>query len=242
MQAPDLVNPTGTITAPLSGEAVTTTNAFTVTGTANDADSGIDEVRVRIQRRDITPFQYWNGTSYQTGSTFLQATINPDGTWQLPGVDLTTPGTYRVTLQITDNAGNLAQPWTLPGHTFTTEAPVTDVVNPTGTITAPLSGEAVTTTNAFTVTGTANDADSGIDEVRVRIQRRDITPFQYWNGTSYQTGSTFLQATINPDGTWQLPGVDLTTPGTYRVTLQITDNAGNLAQPWTLPGHTFTVS
>ena len=115
-------------------------------------------------------------------------------------------------------------------------------MNPTGTITAPLSGETVPTTSAFTVTGTAEDTESGLDEVRVRIQHRDVTPRTYWNGTSYQTSSTYNTATLNPDGTWQLPGVDLTTPGTYRVTLRITDNAGNLAQPWTLPGHTFTVS
>ena len=66
-----------------------------VTGTAFDADSGVNRVRVRVQRLGLSPNLYWNGSAWTPTSAYPDADLNNTATaWTLPGVDLTNTGNY----------------------------------------------------------------------------------------------------------------------------------------------------
>ena len=116
-----------------------------------------------------------------------------------------------------------------------------DTTDPTGEATNPADGSTISPDNDFTISGEAIDS-SGIASVIIRVERRDVSPIEYWNGTIWQTSSIFLDATnIASNGDWDLEGVDLSEPGSYRVRLSITDNVGNTAASNQNPRTNFTV-
>ena len=104
LEAPDVTDPFADVTTPADGTTITS-GITDIQGTATDDLSGIDRVRVRIQQLG-TP-NYWDGTAFTPGSIYHDATINANGTWTYPGVNLTT-GEYRIRLLSHDNAGNIA--------------------------------------------------------------------------------------------------------------------------------------
>ena len=235
----DTTDPTGEATNPADGSTISPDNDFTISGEAIDS-SGIASVIIRVERRDVSPIEYWNGTIWQTESIFLDATnIDSNGDWDLEGVDLSEPGSYRVRLSITDNAGNTAASNQNPRTNF--EVVSSDNTDPTGEATNPADDSTISPDNDFTISGEAIDP-SGIASVIVRVERRDVSPIEYWNGTIWQTSSIFLDATnIASNGDWDLEGVDLSEPGSYRVRLSITDNVGNTAASNQNPRTNFTV-
>ena len=83
---------------------------MTVSGTSFDADSGVDLVGVQIQRRDVSPIQYWDGQVWTAANpAIVAASVSANGSsWNLPNVDLTNAGSYRIRLRVQDNAGNLS--------------------------------------------------------------------------------------------------------------------------------------
>ena len=119
---------------------------------------------------------------------------------------------------------------------------VADVVDPVGVVAVPGPGVVVEGDGSFTVSGSAFDAESGVVEVQVRVQRRDVSPVEYWSGFGFAAGSRFVSVVPDAAGDWSLDGVDLSTPGEYRVTVRVVDGAGNLSQWWENTGASFTVA
>ena len=234
VNSPDNTDPSAAITSPGVSSTIAPANR-NVTGTSFDADSGVDNVRVQIQRLDTSPRQYWNGSVWTTAAGFVDASVSANGsTWSLANVDLTNPGSYRVRLRAEDNASNL---FTGPFTRFTVAA--ADSTNPGAVITSPAVASTIAPANT-NVTGTSFDADSGVDSVRVQIQRLDTSPRQYWNGSAWTNAAGFVDASVSANGsTWSLANVDLTNPGSYRVRLRAEDNASNL---FTGPFTRFTVA
>ena len=241
----DNTDPTGEATNPADDSTITPEDNFTISGEAIDP-SGIASVIIRVERRDVSPIEYWNGTTWQTESVFLDATnIDPDGDWDLEGVDLGEPGSYRVRLNITDNIGNTASSNQNPRTDFevaSDETTESDTTDPTGEATNPADDSTITPDDNFTISGEAIDS-SGIASVIIRIERRDVSPIEYWNGTSWQTESIFLDASnIDTNGNWDLEGVDLGVPGSYRVRMNISDTVGNTATSNQNPRTDFEVA
>ncbi len=64
--------PTVTVVNPANGSNVGGPGPYSVTGTASDSDGSVTQVRLQIQRQDNS--QYWNGSGWQAGSTWLTPT------------------------------------------------------------------------------------------------------------------------------------------------------------------------
>ena len=235
----DTTLPTAQATSPSDGGSILP-GISSVSGTAFDADSGIDRVRVRVQQLDVSPTLYWNGSAWTPSSAFLEATLSNNNTaWTLANVDLNNTGDYRITLLAYDNAGNLARGVDNPRNDFSVA--VADTTLPTAQATSPSDGGSISPATT-SVSGTAFDADSGIDRVRVRVQQLDVSPTLYWNGSAWTPSSAFLEATLsNNNAAWTLANVDLNNTGDYRITLLAYDNAGNLARGVDNPRTDFSV-
>ena len=221
----DSINPTVTITFPLDNNNIPV-QVTNIEGSAADNASGINQVLLRIQNRTTTPFTYWNGTTYQTSAIWTAASLNANGDWIVPNVDFTTIGSYRILLRAYDNAGNHANWPENPRSDFVTIPP--DTTNPSVTINTPSDGSIIVA-QITDVEGLATDDSSGIDSVLARIQNRSTTPWSYWNGTAYQSNAVWIDTNLEPDGNWNIPSVDFTAIGQYRILLRAYDKAGNHA-------------
>jgi len=119
---------------------------------------------------------------------------------------------------------------------------IADSALPTAQATNP-ADNSTQTPGTLDITGTAFDADSGVNRVRVRVQRLDLSPKLYWNGTAWTPTSTYPDADLNDtDTTWTLPSVDLTNTGNYRIHYIVNDNAGNIARVADNPASNFSVN
>ena len=156
----------------------------------------------------------------------------PDGDG--PSLELTDPSL--------DNADFMNWEVSLLGGSPGASNAVADVVDPVGVVAVPGPGVVVEGDGSFTVSGSAFDAESGVVEVQVRVQRRDVSPVEYWSGFGFAAGSRFVSVVPDAAGDWSLDGVDLSTPGEYRVTVRVVDGAGNLSQWWENTGASFTVA
>ncbi|MBU5388995.1 Ig-like domain-containing protein, partial [Citrobacter cronae] len=169
------------------------TNDTTPAFTLGSIDADVTKVQVII-----------NGTAYPATLT--------DGTWTFTAPELA-DGDYSVTVQVTDDAGNV-QTSTALAITVDTRvaAPVIALSDDTGT---PGDNQTNDTTPGFAIT-TENDAVS----VMVSID-----------------GGTPVAATKDADGQWHIDSTALA-DGDHSIVAIVTDLAGNTADSATL---TFTV-
>ena len=239
-ESTDTTKPTADITSPTDGSSFSPT-IVSVTGTASDADSGVNRVLVRVQRLDVSPRLYWNGTAWTPTSIYPDTILNTDATsWTLPDVDLTNSGDYRIHVIAFDNTGNIAGAAVNPSTNFSIGT--IDTIKPIAEATSHPNGITLSPDTA-SISGTAFDADSGVNRVLVRIQRLDASPRLYWNGTAWTPNSSYPEATLNSSATsWTLPSVDLTESGEYRIHIIAYDNAGNFARAADNPNSNFTVN
>ncbi len=164
----------------------------TLTGTYSDILSGISTVKVNFEGTDYT------------------ATTNPDGTWYWDEPSTLADGAYPFYATATDVAGN-----TLKSNdanlVIRTDhvAPIVNVLSPIGLY-----------QTVSTITGTANDADSGIKNVAMHIYRinDDLT-----TTLLYTSIPAVLSGT---DWTADISGYTFT-DGTYQIAAWAYDNAGN---------------
>ena len=191
--------PNGTIGAPSADARITAgqTVSFAATGSDPDGDTALT--------------YRWN---FGSGSGLADSTAKTPGSRQFK-----TPGTYRVTLTVTDSKG-LADP-TPATRTITVAAPPTPTNKaPNGTISAPSADVRITAgqTVSFAATGSDPNGDTSLT--------------YRWN---FGSGSGLADSTAKTPGSRQF-----NTPGTYRVTLTVTDSKG-LADP-TPATRTITVA
>jgi DNA-binding beta-propeller fold protein YncE len=179
--------PNSAITAPTNG-AFLTGRTYTITGTTTDrSGSGIKNVKVGITPNGGTT--RWHRAAGTTSWRYR---------WPLPKDD-----NYTIMSKATDEAGGVESPTASVGVTV-------DKTKPTVTIT-PLANKNLSGTTA-TITGTASDAGSGVNNVQVGITPRGSTKTTWYPATG----------TTSWNCTWTLP-----TDGKYIIKAMATDNAGN---------------
>lgn len=219
-----------------------TPGTIDITGTAFDADSGVNRVRVRVLRIGTAPALFWNGNAWTKTSAFPDAILDDSATlWTLPNVDLNVSGNYRIRTIAYDNAGNVANANDNPKTDFSVEN--NDSIKPTAQATSPADTSSITP-DIIDISGTSFDADSGVNRVRVRVQQIGVTPLLYWDGSAWTTTSVFLEATLNNTNnatSWTLPNVDLNISGNYRIRTIAYDNAGNVANANDNPKTDFSI-
>ncbi|QXP75429.1 DUF5011 domain-containing protein [Tenacibaculum sp. AHE15PA] len=265
-----------TATIDASGVDMSTPGNYTVTYNVTDtAGNAATQVTRTVTVQDTTaPVITLVGANPQVleacGSyTELDATVTDcetglTATIDASGVDMSTPGNYTVTYNVTDTAGNAATQVTRTVTVQDTTAPVITLVgaNPqvleacgsyteldatvtdceTGlTATIDASGVDMSTPGNYTVTYNVTDtAGNAATQVTRTVTVQDTTaPVITLVGANPQVleacGSyTELDATVTDcetglTATIDASGVDMSTPGNYTVTYNVTDTAGNAA-------------
>jgi beta-glucanase (GH16 family) len=196
--------PTLTINAIDGNNLITKANAaagLLISGTASDADGSTD-VAGQIVTVGL------NGKTY-TGA------VQTNGTWSVTvaanDAQALSDGSYTVTANVTDKAGNPASQ--------ASRVVTVDETAPTLTINAVNGNNLVSNTN-FTVSGSATDADGSADVTGQTVTVKILDSLNNIKGTYTTTVS---------GGGWSVNVPAALANGSYTVTADITDKAGNPA-------------
>ena len=174
----DNVGPTGTISAPEEAVSFAPNNSFLIEGSYADDSSGVSLVEVQVERTTVNPREYWTGNSWGTSATFVDAVIDGNGSWNLPDVDLSDYGTYRISLRIHDTAGNISN---------ASQGPVAEFfVGASTFIDTPVTAGLLLPTTV-TLNGYATSHGVGFNRVRIAINLAGTS--QWWNFDSELFGS-----------------------------------------------------
>ena len=105
---PDTTDPIAVVTTPADGMEIDVTSSYQLEGSYSDDQSGVNWVRVRIQRLGVSPNEYWNGTVWSEVAAWVNVELDGSDGWVLSGVDFSEAGSYSIRLISRDNAGNLS--------------------------------------------------------------------------------------------------------------------------------------
>lgn len=204
----DNTPPTSTVGTSGYYRAATWTGA--ITGTASDAGSGVQKVELTLRR--VNDGLYYDGSGW--GGTPVWLTASGTAAWSYAFAP--TPGlSYEVQSRATDNLGNVQV--TPATGTF-----MLDIGLPTSAV--GTSGYYSTVTWTGNITGTANDAESGLARVDLTIERQEGSQTQYYNGSWWQTTPIWLLA--NGTDHWYYPFAP-EHGRTYTIRSRAQDLAGN---------------
>src|SRR3989339_622377 len=207
----DTTKPTSTITAFTNGDKKSSLTVLS--GTASS-----DTSSVSINIFDNNNTQYWDGDSWEPGSSWLFCTGTTGWTYSSPA--WSTGVTYKISTMAKDNAGNLETVGTAWSFTYDALAPVSAVTYPASNANLKIAPEGIT--------GTCSDAAYGNTGVSlVQMQLKCETDTKYWSGTVWDTPLAW----VNVGGTtaWNYNGaVVLWEDGkTYIVKSRGKDGANN---------------
>ncbi|TSC92970.1 MAG: hypothetical protein CEN89_335 [Candidatus Berkelbacteria bacterium Licking1014_7] len=172
-----------------------------ISGTASDAGSGINQVKITLQR--MSDLQYWNRTGWGVASSELTAAGAESWSYALDKANLTDGVTYEIKAKATDKAGNTEATSTA---TFTY-----DTTAPTGTIVVN-SGKPATHSREVVLTITGYDATAGINEMRISEDKTFSAGAPAWENFSTSKNFTLSSAS-----------------GSKQVYVQLKDRAGNVS-------------
>jgi len=192
-QTVDSTPPSVSITSPASGESIPVNTPITVTGTSSDDDSGVQLVQV------IVP----------PGGLITATPGAPDdfSTWSAP-VTFSNPGRQAIIVKAVDNAGNVA----IQFSSVMVLDESGDSFPPTISITSPISGDIIDVGSTITVSGTASDAETGVQIVQVIVPRSGLitaTPGAPDDFSTWSASLTFSEL------------------GPQKIFAKAVDNAGN---------------
>ena len=165
---------------------------------------------------DTTRQLYWNGSAWQSGSSF----VTPDNElndWSYT-LELPVDGQYRVTAWTWDLSNNLSPAATRQFSGLSDD--VLPVVEITSINVVALNPDA----KRLTIGGSSTDNVS-VDRNILLIY--DSTRQLYWNGSAWQSGASFFSPG-NELRHWSYT-LDLPVDGLYRVTAWAFDSSNNLS-------------
>ncbi|RLC93245.1 MAG: hypothetical protein DRI39_06320, partial [Chloroflexi bacterium] len=191
-----------------------------ISGTASDTPPGeLDRVQVQL-RKGVG--SYWDGSSWQSAPTWLDAEGATSWAFALPPLE---DEDYKVSVRSVDRAGNLS---IVASQTFTVDA-----ARPT----VSLDGVADFVNSLRSVTGTAADNKSGVAVVSILI--KDQSAGTYWDGDSWEATPAWVECSGTESWSYDTSGVGWVGAHSYKVTVTATDNAGNAVSSADRPSDTF---
>jgi hypothetical protein len=179
-----------------------------------------------------TPFSGWYTTNKT--STFTYSDTNGIASGNNRTCDITTEGTDQTCsvddINVCDTNGNCNT------TSVTSNGADIDKTNPHSTITAPSNSGSGTTiyTNDWTgsILGTASDSTSGVNGVRVSIQKGTT---QYFDGADFVDSATeILRPAAYTAGEWEYSELTAPLEGSYTIKSHAIDNATNMESTYTL--------
>ena len=230
----DTVAASSTTSFPASGGAYNTAgwNAGCGTigfcGTYSDATSGVQKVEISIRQGTGN---YWNGTSFGSGSEIWNVTSLSGGNWSLAFATSSFPadGSYTIRVKATDNAGNGETPASRSFSYDTARPELDDHIPRLGRDLQHLRLERGLRDDRLLrhVLATRPRACSTV-EISIRQGAGN-----YWNGSSFGSGSEVWNLTTTAGGNWEyaFAASDFLADGSYTIRAKATDNAGNGESP-----------
>jgi fibronectin type 3 domain-containing protein len=250
----DTTAPNLAIVAPAANTRFSTSNIGSISGTVTDelAGSGIQKVMLRISRVVSNVTTFWNGSAWQTGTTFLTTTLTPDPSvtnaqsyqWTsnttLPTGNNLPPMSYLIQATGYDNRNNIIQPTsrffvgsdvTLPVITLTTPASNVDPAVPVEMVAlTQMSGACADPPGA-------PGADvTGVNYIQAYISKLDGGVRKYWyaSNRTWETNGFFLNAVLSQNATaWSVtsgfPTVSEMLPGDYLLEVRAVDHSNNIS-------------
>ncbi|MFA5859733.1 MAG: hypothetical protein WC955_11795, partial [Elusimicrobiota bacterium] len=250
----DTTPPNSWVKTPADGLNYTTLP--TLSGTAEDIPSGIEEVYVRIyvETTGTEPSnKYWAGTQngwidtstwtitsaeiYTTSAAWTYTDV-PNPTWPSGRY-------YRIWSKAVDTASNTESPTVYNRFGVDNEAPVSYIQKPVNT---------GFYNSLVTVSGTSTDDFSGIAEIQVRTQ--NLLNGKYWDGTAFlgeDPNASAVWRVATDTENWKFTGITNPPGGAseddswvsgkkYSIVIRGKDNAGNIRQTFTVgnDSNTFT--
>lgn len=255
--ATDTTAPTSLLNTPSANAHITSTTSDTVSplsigGTANDAESGVNTVTVRLQRAWGWNTEYWTGSTWSTTATNLTVSLGTaDGsgtrTWNvtssLPYGAAFGTGQYSIWRQVKDAANNTSSAQTVNFYANTDGTTPSVTLEPDDNQIFP----SFTDENGCIIRGTAQDLGGGagagatsLGRVQVRLYKNSSSVNYYWTGnttTGWTTTVTNLQTTwgtpdANGQVSWQCTA-DMPVPDNglasvyYVIRIDAFDRSGN---------------
>lgn len=201
--ANDSVAPDASINNPASGSTASGEQIL-LEGTATD---NISISRVRLTIYDTNGFATWDGSEFTAPFTTVDANLLPDGGFADWTYAMEGPPDAQVvfTALAYDGAGNTdpSKPWRL----FTIDN-AADTVAPDAVIDNPTQGEGVISPTVV-LDGTATD---NVGVTRVRLTIYNTANNDTWDGESFTSTYSTVEATVTPDGTDATWSYDLVNP------------------------------
>ena len=209
---------------------------------AYDAVSGT----LRISRPGNGTTLYWTGSAWVSSMTTIPLAPELAGRWQssmpLPGrLDWPVGSTLTIVANALDAASNLST------ATLHLNRTASDTTNPEVSVDSPINGTVFTTPFLPTISGMANDLESGIDSVSLTMTHfLSGGGLEFWNGAAWSGSPTNLPV-LYDYGTgqwtapafWALPGGSSLPNGNYA--LQITATNRETPARTTGLGIVFTI-
>jgi peptidoglycan/xylan/chitin deacetylase (PgdA/CDA1 family) len=196
----DTTAPVVQISAPQNGSSVSNTRPV-ISGTGGRVAGDSATVTVRI---------YAGPTATGTALRTMTGTVAAAGTWSVTPATALAQGTYTAQATQSDTAGNV-------GTSAATTVTV-DTVKPVVRITSPANNATVTTTAAFTVSGTAGVLAGDGTLLTLRIYPGTVA-----TGTAVSTLTSTASA-----GAWSTSVPGGLAAGSYAMTASQLDAAGNI--------------
>ena len=194
-----------------------------VKGSSADDNSGVSSIEISCQRDSDD--LYWNGSSWETDITWLFTSGNPDWEYdtRLLKDHLENGVMYTFSGRSIDNAGNIGIDQGLDSLFFDNVRPIT-----TGNFDGEFYNEDSWSWES-TLSGTGYDSLSGIDSVRISVER--LSDNQFFDGTSWNAFENWFLA--NGTDQWTFPVQDLVLEDgvSYRAQTIAYDIAGNEESP-----------
>ena len=247
----DTVDPTGRLLSPDAFQIITPGVGVEEPGTllpmgwrpitlrATDDLIGVQSVFVQVLHFDSDEF--WNGMDWQTDPIWLRTIAfgNFSSTWTtINDVNFNRVGDYSVRMSIRDYADNVADTTENQKTIFRV---IEDTEAPTGWTLFPNIDRIrfpdgrvrilrrTVSPRLSRFTGGADDNGTGVDCVRVQIERRAVER-DYWNGVAWQPSPFWVRASLLQTETalkWRVFEVDMFDSGEYVVRVSVFDQAGN---------------
>jgi len=189
--------PSVTLTCPPDGAGITGT--YEVKADASDCESGIQKVVFKYSLDGITWNNIGEDCSYPYSVLWDTCEINADDV-MVKAIATNGVGLYSYDVN---------------------ECIMIDNTCPTVCI-----DEIDCTTNHPVITGTAFDALSGVDCVKIAIENDDASPKLYWNGGDWVTTKTWLKAEGTTCWSFDTCGVNFATDTCYKIYAKAIDKAG----------------
>ncbi len=193
----------------------------TISGLAEDPNSGSGLNRIEISIRNLGNNLYWNGTSWSQLHTWISAVGTTTWTYDTTLIPWMSGIMYSVQSKAIDNANNVEILDDKVMFTIDQDSPVSNIGEPK---------DQLWLNNLDTISGSSMDfSGCGIDYVQISIKCIDDN--RYWDGTTWNYDKSWITASGNTQWTFDSSTIPFSTGGQYEILCRGIDKVGNQELP-----------